>query len=127
MTELFHSAEEVLTFAEDYGLDVARTSLLERMGRKTEAAEIHLLEGRTERAIELFLDDRASHMRAAECILNDLWRCCPFGITGTQSTTMQQTRLTEFASRLDKTYLDQLVFDEVRGFTQCPVAYAEFE
>ena len=69
---------------EDYGFEVARASLLESSGRLSEAAELHLLEGRPVKAIQLFLQDQgieAAYQRAQECILSGLWQHMSFSTT----------------------------------------------
>ena len=83
-SSLFDSSDDVLEFMEDYGFDVARTTLLEQLGRLSEAAELHLAEGRVVRAIELFLRDnvdRSARRRAEECLLDGFWRLLSFGLT----------------------------------------------
>jgi hypothetical protein len=82
-TQLFPSHEEVLEFTEDYDLDIARATLLEKAGRTLEAAELHLAEGRTLEGIELLLNDttnEAALLRGQECVLHGLWHCLSFGV-----------------------------------------------
>ncbi|EGN94529.1 hypothetical protein SERLA73DRAFT_114784 [Serpula lacrymans var. lacrymans S7.3] len=80
--KLFSSYEEGLEFLEDYDLDVARATLLEKMGRLAEAAELHLAEGRQLEAIRLFIADREnidSEDRAKKCLVDCLWQQLSFG------------------------------------------------
>ena len=105
--KLFDTYEEALEFTEDYDLDVARATLLESMGRLSEAAELHLTEGRQLQAISLFLKDRDdpnSQRRARECILQGLWGHISFGVPR-ESFLENDTliRLLELASKFDQT------------------------
>ncbi|KAF7367508.1 UvrD-like helicase ATP-binding domain-containing protein [Mycena sanguinolenta] len=80
---LFSSYEEELEYLEDRGLDVAHATLLESLGRFYDAGEVHLEEGRTFEAIELFLRDRDSKdsiCRGVQCILQSLWRHGSFSV-----------------------------------------------
>ncbi|KAJ7743864.1 hypothetical protein B0H16DRAFT_1889844 [Mycena metata] len=79
---LFSSYEEALEYLEDRGLDVAHATLLESLGRFSDAAEIHLEEGRTLDAIRLFLRDRSeqSMYRGVRCILQSLWQRVSFAV-----------------------------------------------
>jgi hypothetical protein len=76
--------EEALEFMEDYGFDVARATLLESSGRLSEAAELHLVEGRPVKAIQLFMRDwdmnhkLHSRQRAEACVLHGLWQHLTF-------------------------------------------------
>ena len=69
---------------EDYGFDIARATLLESSGRLSEAAELHLAEGRSVKAIQLFMQDwDANHevqsrQRAEACVLHGLWQHLTF-------------------------------------------------
>ncbi len=61
---------------DDYGLDVARATFLEDIGRYADAAELHFAEGNTFEAIRLLTLDRtneASMRRALQCVLDGLW------------------------------------------------------
>jgi hypothetical protein len=82
-SELFTSSEEQLQFTEDYDFDLARAVLLERLGRYSDAAELHLAEGRTLEGIQLLLRDptqRTSVLWGQECILHGLWQRVSFGM-----------------------------------------------
>ncbi|KAG2132369.1 hypothetical protein DEU56DRAFT_859536 [Suillus clintonianus] len=81
---LFSTFEEELEFLEDYDLDYARASLLESHSRYYEAAELHLSENRPLEAVQAFIkddDNVDSTVRAADTILEYLWRKCSFRIT----------------------------------------------
>lgn len=81
---LFPSFDEELEFLEDYDLDYARASLLESHSRYYEAAELHLSENRPLEAARAFVKDSSnanSTIRAAETILEYLWRKCSFRVT----------------------------------------------
>lgn len=71
---------------EDYGFDVARATLLENSGRLAEAAELHLLEGRPVKAIQLFIRDWTVHKgspslrRAESSVLHGLWQHLSFAV-----------------------------------------------
>lgn len=56
-TGLFDSLDEELEYLEELDMDVTKASLLESIGRKREAAEVHLSEGRIMDAAKLFFDD----------------------------------------------------------------------
>ncbi|KAG1738617.1 uncharacterized protein EDB91DRAFT_1249139 [Suillus paluster] len=83
---LFSSSDEELEFLEAYGLDYARVSLLESHSRYYEVAELHLSENRPMEAAQAFLEDNRnvdSAARAADALLESLWRECSFRITRT--------------------------------------------
>lgn len=80
---LFASYEEALEYLEERGLDMAHAMLLESLGRFSEAAEVHLEEGRTFDAIRLFLQDRDnedSMHQGIQCILQCLWQRLSFAV-----------------------------------------------
>ena len=81
-TKLFENIEDALDCMEEYGFDMARAELLEKAGKVVDAAELHLLEGRTIKAINLLLQDRVDERalpRAIKYLLDALWECLPFG------------------------------------------------
>ncbi|KAG1719467.1 hypothetical protein EDB19DRAFT_2045105 [Suillus lakei] len=81
---LFSSFDEELEFLEEYDLDYARVSLLESHSRYYEVAEIHLSENRPMEAVQAFLKDNRnidSATRAADALLESMWRKCSFRIT----------------------------------------------
>lgn len=68
---------------EDYDLDVSRAALLEQLGKFSDAAKIHLEEGRISEAIRLYLKDslhEESLLLGIECILQGLWEKASFGV-----------------------------------------------
>lgn len=67
----------------DYGFDMARVTLLERHGRFSEAATIHLEEGRPMEAIRLFMRDTdpASRERATASVLQGFWEQISLGVS----------------------------------------------
>ena len=82
-TQLFNSADEELEYLEYLDLDVSRAPVLEKLHKYEEAAEIHLLEGRTLEAIRLLLMDvnnQAAIRRGIACILQSLWEVLSFGM-----------------------------------------------
>ncbi|KAG2034062.1 hypothetical protein BDR03DRAFT_993883 [Suillus americanus] len=82
---LFSSSfDEELEFLEEYDLDCARVSLLESRSMYYEVAEIHLSENRPMEAVQAFLKDNSnidSATRAADTLLEFMWRKCSFRIT----------------------------------------------
>ncbi|KAI6020999.1 hypothetical protein BKA83DRAFT_178181 [Pisolithus microcarpus] len=80
---LFSSFEEELEFLETYGLDVALAALYESHGKYVEAAELHLNEDEPLDAIRVFLKDKTDRHavgRAADILLECLWKHCSFGV-----------------------------------------------
>ncbi|KAG2160213.1 uncharacterized protein EDB93DRAFT_46990 [Suillus bovinus] len=80
---LFSSFDEELEFLEEYDLDGSRAALLESQSMYYEVAEIHLSENRPIEAVQAFLkDDRKidSAARAADTLLEFMWRKCSFRI-----------------------------------------------
>lgn len=81
---------------EDYGFDFARADLLEKAGKLVDAAELHLAEGRTIKAINLLLKDDKDERalpRAASYVLEGLWKCLSFGIKPNVSRDMPDSTL----------------------------------
>lgn len=80
----------------DYGFDVARVTLLEQYGRFSDAADIHLQEGRAIDAIRLFLKDTQnskSIKRAAETVLQGLWNELSFAVTVPSQGSVARSQL----------------------------------
>lgn len=96
--ELFERHEEALEYLEDRGLNPERATLLESFAQLSDAAEIHLSEGRTSRAIELFIQDHNT-ARACACILQGLWERFSFAVVPTQDSSV--THLLELAAQVD--------------------------
>ena len=117
--ELFESDEEALEYMDDYGLDSARASFLEDMGRYAEAAELHFAEGRTLEALRLLVLDRtndASMKRAFQYLLEGFWShlSCGLSITNeflrNNDTPLKLLRLCDSLQGVDA---DVNVRDEV--------------
>ncbi|GBE78672.1 predicted protein [Sparassis crispa] len=129
--DLFKSDDEALEYMDDYGLDIARATLLEELGRFADAAELHLSEGRTLEAIESFSKDHGnpdSLRRASQCLLDGMWSSLCFGVTpnselATSNNTLQ--KLLRLLARLDVTDLDSNMRDEVLMFRA--IVSSEFE
>lgn len=74
----------MLEYMDDRGLDLARATLLQQLGRFAEAGEVLLNEGRTLQAIHLFLKEcrsAATAERASQCLLDGLRQRLSFGIS----------------------------------------------
>ncbi|KAL4268195.1 UvrD-like helicase ATP-binding domain-containing protein [Pleurotus pulmonarius] len=106
--DLFSSAEEGLEYLEDRDLDVARATLMASIpGKLSEAAEIHLAEGRSLDAIRLFLQDERSGTamrRAFESLREGLWRHMSFGVSVNEPNEERDTLL-GFAASIDDSVL----------------------
>lgn len=82
--ELFESKEEGLSFMEEFGFNVARSKVLEAIGRKCEAAELYFSEGHQSDAMRVLLsdpDDAPCIQQASTKILDQLWRKYAFSST----------------------------------------------
>lgn len=118
--DLFESDEEALEYMDDYGFDMSRASFLEQLNRPAEAAEIHLAEGRTLEAIQLFSNDKEnahSILRASQCLLDGLWSKFSFRVKlhNVPSELTENTRgLLRLLDTLDTVKLDVKSRDEVR-------------
>ncbi|EGN93944.1 hypothetical protein SERLA73DRAFT_78326 [Serpula lacrymans var. lacrymans S7.3] len=80
--KLFKGEDEALSFMAKYDLEAPRITLLCRMGKFADAAELHLVKGRYLEAIQLFIEDAGSSYstcKARECIVHCLWRHMSFG------------------------------------------------
>jgi hypothetical protein len=115
---LFSSDEEQLEYLEDnILLDDCHAAVLAELGRRQEAAEIHLAEGRTMEAIATLLDDEEneeSKRRANDCILQGLWESTSFS-QKIKDTDTDALRFLGLASKVDKnaTSLSPTQKDEV--------------
>jgi hypothetical protein len=112
---LFPSHEEALDFTETYDLDVARAGLYEAVGRLSDAAELHLEEGRTLQGVRLFLKDTSSQnsmLRAKECVLHGLWQKLSFGVHIKVNGVAQDVQ--ELLTLADQLQLRSSDRDEVR-------------
>lgn len=85
------------------------------LGRVADAAELHLLEGRTIEALELFLKDKGdssqSTRRAIHYILQGLWREISLG--SQKSSTDVVVKLLRCADSMDPSLLSSNERDEV--------------
>ena len=126
---LFATVEEEIDYLEDRNLDDAHVDLLIRHEKKSDAAEVHLSEGRVLEAIDLFLDDNENRQdsiqRATDCILQGLRKAVPFG------GTVAGPEITELLKRSD--LLDQHcmpsqdVRDEVKSYNfKLPLIHSNF-
>ncbi|EMD41416.1 hypothetical protein CERSUDRAFT_89982 [Gelatoporia subvermispora B] len=118
---LFGSDEEALEYMDDYGLDVARATVLTELGRYAEAAQLHLSEGRMLEAIRLLLLDGSedSVQQASRCILDGLWMRLSFGLPGLTEAARKDDTLRELlklSGSLHASSLDQVAHDEVIMF-----------
>ena len=90
--------------------------MLENLHKYEEAAEIHLLEGRTLEAIRLFLMDvnnQAAIQRGNACILQGLWEHLSFGMK--RFNKPEVARLLVLASKIKSSdLLEAAAIDEVR-------------
>jgi hypothetical protein len=114
---LFATVEEEIVYLEDRNLDDAHVDLLIRHEKKSDAAEVHLSEGRVLEAIDLFLDDNENRQdsiqRATDCVLQGLRKAMPFGgsVAG-----LEITELLKRSNLLDPcTMPNQDVCDEVKS------------
>ncbi|RPD59349.1 hypothetical protein L226DRAFT_576154 [Lentinus tigrinus ALCF2SS1-7] len=81
--ELFETDEDALEYMDDFGLDTARATLLEQLGKYSEAADLLFEEGNTLEALRvLALDHGNEHSvnRAVQVILAGLWDAISFGV-----------------------------------------------
>jgi hypothetical protein len=111
----------MLEYLEDFDLDVSRAAVLENLHKYEEAAEIHLLEGRTLEAIRLFLMDvnnQAAIKRGNSCILQGLWEHLSFGMKKFNKSE-EVARLLALASKIkiikSSDLLEAAAVDEVRN------------
>ncbi|KAL0950587.1 hypothetical protein HGRIS_007379 [Hohenbuehelia grisea] len=116
---LFSSPEEELDYLEDRDLDLARATFLMTLpGKLAEAAEIHLAEGRTLEAIQLFLKDKGnpdSFNKAMESIIQGLWQRVSFRIP-IHNTNTEVDVLLRLASEQEPVLLDPSHRDEIQMF-----------
>lgn len=106
----------------DRNLDLAQADLLLVHGRRQEAAELHLAEGRILEAVNIFLDSKDSYPDASEraisCILAGLWNLLSIGAILTPPRIAEAQRYLQKASQLDNASLNENERAEVRAF--CP-------
>lgn len=76
VTELLGSTEEVLDYADMYGMDIAKAALLEQCGQYAEASALHLENGDLPDAVRLCLRaplDRQCFERVAARLMDEFW------------------------------------------------------
>ncbi|KAI6133857.1 hypothetical protein EV401DRAFT_2204741 [Pisolithus croceorrhizus] len=118
-SSLFRSIEEELEFLETYGLDVALVVLYESHGKYVEAGELHLSEDRPLDAIRVFLKDKANHhavRRAADILLECLWKHCSFGVARQELQKGIPKTLISFSHQVPLDPLSPRVRDEIKMF-----------
>ena len=107
--------DEEILYLEDRNLDDAHVDLLIRHEKISDAAEVHLSEGRVLEAIDLFLNDNENRQdsirRATDCVLQGLRKAMPFGgsVVG-----LEITELLKRSDLLDPCVPNQDVCDEVK-------------
>ncbi|PCH33046.1 hypothetical protein WOLCODRAFT_62498 [Wolfiporia cocos MD-104 SS10] len=120
--QLFESDEEALEYMDDFGLDIARVTLLEELGRFAEAAQLRLQEGRILEAIRLFMKDSTSAdsvHRASLCLLDGLWRGLPLGVSPNSELATSNVRLQELIPLANQVHIsdeDARIRDEILMF-----------
>jgi hypothetical protein len=93
---------------EDYDLDVARATVLEKIGRYLDAAELHLMEGRTLEAIRVLIADTGnqnSMRKANECLLEGLWKNLSFAVPPSHQQNSVSSQLFKLAAGLNQDLL----------------------
>ncbi|KAI5983593.1 hypothetical protein EDD15DRAFT_2487286 [Pisolithus albus] len=118
-SSLFHSIEEELEFLDKYGLDVALVVLYESHGKYVEAGELHLSEDRPLDAIRVFLKDKTNHhavRRAADILLECLWKHCSFGVARQELHNGIPETLISFSHSLPLDPLSPRARDEIKMF-----------
>jgi hypothetical protein len=115
-----------LEYLEEYDLDVSRAAVLKELGRYKEAGDIHLAEGRTLEAIQLFLlngNDQDTVRRGHACILQGLWRHLSFSVMGQDGE--EAIQFLEWASKFELTSNDTVVTDEVSHVCDQPPLFTK--
>ncbi|KAI6011661.1 hypothetical protein BKA83DRAFT_630943 [Pisolithus microcarpus] len=118
-SSLFHSIEEELEFLEAYGLDVALVALYESHGKYVEAGELHSSEDRPLDAIRVFLKDKTNEhavRRAADILLECLWKHCSFGVARQEFHNGIPETLISFSHKLPLDPLSPRTRDEIKMF-----------
>ncbi|KAI6022560.1 hypothetical protein EDC04DRAFT_2606960 [Pisolithus marmoratus] len=118
-SSLFSSFEEELEFLETYGLDVALVVLYESHGKYVEAAELHLSEDKPLDAIKVFLKDKTNGhavSRAADILLECLWRHCSFGVAPKEFHTGIPKTLISLSHQLRLDLLSSQTRNEIKMF-----------
>ncbi|KAH7101458.1 hypothetical protein BKA62DRAFT_176919 [Auriculariales sp. MPI-PUGE-AT-0066] len=79
--DLFDSVEDATQYLENRGLDITQAAVLEHMNRNSDAAKVHIREGRLLAAAKALLNDETdnSARRARELVLEAISRQIAFG------------------------------------------------
>jgi hypothetical protein len=114
--ELFIKPEEALVYLEERGaaMNGERATILESLGRLSDAAEIHFEDGQTSKAIALFLKDQNTE-RASDAVLRGLWEQFSFGVLP-DTKNAPVSDLLETAAQIDVSAISQSQRDEVIFF-----------
>lgn len=110
---LFDTLEEGMEFIEDYGSNNSRTDILEKLGRYSEAAELHMLEGHIEDAVRLFLlaKNVDASGQAVACVLSRLWEL--FSLGAPIGRNEEAIELLNLCSKLEPSHLSPLASAQV--------------
>ncbi|KAJ7652111.1 hypothetical protein DFH06DRAFT_1094341 [Mycena polygramma] len=112
--KLFNKQEEALKYLEDRGMDGERATILESLGRFSDAAELHVNDGRTDQAIALFLRDQ-NNERASDCTIQRLWERLSFAVPPDGGDARISTLL-GFATQVEMSKLPPQKRDEISMF-----------
>ncbi|KAJ7151710.1 hypothetical protein C8R46DRAFT_1357916 [Mycena filopes] len=113
-TQLFDKQEDALEYLDERGLHGERATVLESFARLSDAAEIHLTNGRTLDAIALFLRDQNTE-RASDCILQGLWEILSFSVLPDAQGPLI-SKFLHFASQVDVSGISQSKRDQIAMF-----------
>lgn len=103
---------------ETFDLDIARATMLETLGRTSEAADLHLEEGRTLEAITLLIADPNNQelvRRGSEWLLQGLWKNLSFATVVSDQSSPILSGLLALANKLDDKFLSENDSNEVRS------------
>ncbi|KAI6137060.1 hypothetical protein F5141DRAFT_1209364 [Pisolithus sp. B1] len=123
-SSLFRSVEEELEFLDTYGLDVALVVLYESHGKYVEAGELHSAEDRPLDAIRVFLMDKTNQhavRRAADILLECLWKLCSFGVARQELRNGIPKTLISLSHQLPLDPLSLRARDEIKMFQTAAV------
>jgi len=109
--QLFTTVDEEMGYLNDRNLDLAQVDLLLLHGRRVEAAQLHLREGRILQAVDIFLSDKESReismQRANDCIIQGLWALLPFGVSMSEVNSEEVDVLLSRSELLDQNLLSK--------------------
>ncbi|KAF8972584.1 hypothetical protein BDZ97DRAFT_1752471 [Flammula alnicola] len=118
--QLFETVDEEIEYLEDRNLDMAQLDLLLLHGRRMEAAELHLAEGRVLEAIDLFMQTTQTtgilYSKAKNCIFQGLWQLLAFGALNSPPRLDEVNELLDRSYLLDEGMLNQNDQDEIKMF-----------